>query len=761
MKKLNTILLILLSLTISLQAQFSIVSTKLIEYPGYSNLFTSFLEPADDGEYTNFPSSYGLLAGQENIVDARVQNGALVEGRAMVTPLQQGDVLTSNLSFYTLFRDSNQENCQIILSIKLLYEVRNDGAVHADLNYGLNPKILFVKNGRFAGESGSYSIQLRESNASGGQGTLIHNSFNMREGMNNNFRGIAFTNVPVGETRYVLLEVWVSAFSEGGEGTIFLVDASQGLSVGFDNEAIPINDGLDNDPFIDVKAKLKFQLHNLYATTNTGPAMGKTGAFAYRHLTWLDDISNAYAIAENIGFLNNVDGITVTMDDFDLVDFDPFPETNPGYGSSGDRRTYINGVAKIYKNGVLKMQIDECRIALNVNYPAPIGSGSEATGGGWGRISPLHTVPAWFTEFDENQTEQVEFVFHSFSTVINNPFYDAVIAIVPSEYRDDYVGWEVGSSGGIVDGTDSVGIRMNFGSVGEAGGVYARLLRTGPGGDLPSGISAISAERFWELGATFSSFNVDVDFDLAEVGGIDDISKIRILHREDSTEAWTILDPNNYTVVGNKITVPGITDFSQFGIGSTGGNALPVELTSFTAKATDVGVVLNWATATEVNNYGFEIQRTSAHVTSQSQWRKIAFSEGHGNSNSPKEYSYVDNSASGNVSYRLKQIDIDGVFEYSDVITVSGNLGETELYQNHPNPFNPTTQISFTLSNVGQVNVSVYNALGQKVTELVNEKMEVGIHNVEFNSNNLASGFYFYRLETPNYTKTMKMLLIK
>ena len=94
-------------------------------------------------------------------------------------------------------------------------------------------------------------------------------------------------------------------------------------------------------------------------------------------------------------------------------------------------------------------------------------------------------------------------------------------------------------------------------------------------------------------------------------------------------------------------------------------------------------------------------------------------------------------------------------------MTVSSVLTKTELYQNYPNPFNPSTKISFSLAETGRVNVSVYNVIGQKVAELVNQTMESGIHNVDFNASNLTSGLYIYRLETPNYSKTMKMLLIK
>jgi len=236
--------------------------------------------------------------------------------------------------------------------------------------------------------------------------------------------------------------------------------------------------------------------------------------------------------------------------------------------------------------------------------------------------------------------------------------------------------------------------------------------------------------------------------------------------------AWEYLD--TYVISKNTRTPSGTfnaADWNFAAINSTDGKdaawhgtnvpfgtavPLPVELTSFTAKQTKAGVMLNWTTATEVNNFGFDIEALRA---TSKKWEKVGFVEGHGNSNSPKEYSFFDNS--GATSYRLKQVDFNGNYEYSDVVTVSSVITKTELYQNSPNPFNPSTKISFSLAETGKVNVSVYNVIGQKVADLVNQTMESGVHNVDFNASNLPSGLYIYRLETPNYSKTMKMMLIK
>ncbi len=189
--------------------------------------------------------------------------------------------------------------------------------------------------------------------------------------------------------------------------------------------------------------------------------------------------------------------------------------------------------------------------------------------------------------------------------------------------------------------------------------------------------------------------------------------------------------------------------------------SLPVELTSFDAVVVDETVLLTWATATEVNNYGFQVEKMDAGID---EWVNVAFVDGAGNSNSPKQYSYVDTSTplSASVSYRLKQIDTDGAFEYSNVVAVNlNNLAKTKLFQNHPNPFNPTTKISFSLSALSNVKISVYNILGEKVAELINNKMEAGNHSVNYNASELTSGVYIYRIDTPNYTKSMKMILMK
>ena len=187
---------------------------------------------------------------------------------------------------------------------------------------------------------------------------------------------------------------------------------------------------------------------------------------------------------------------------------------------------------------------------------------------------------------------------------------------------------------------------------------------------------------------------------------------------------------------------------------------LPVELSSFTASLNQNTVDLNWQTKTEVNNYGFKVERS----INEGKWDSIGFVEGHGNSNSPKEYSFTDNdlfAGGSKFQYRLKQVDNDGSFEYSDVVEVEKVPIQYELSQNYPNPFNPSTTIRFSLPKQTQLKLNLYNILGELVETIIEGNYEVGNYKVTFNASNLPSGVYIYRIESSEFVQTKKMMLLK
>ncbi len=188
---------------------------------------------------------------------------------------------------------------------------------------------------------------------------------------------------------------------------------------------------------------------------------------------------------------------------------------------------------------------------------------------------------------------------------------------------------------------------------------------------------------------------------------------------------------------------------------------LPVELSQFSAHVIGSSVQLTWRTETEVNNYGFDIQRSNQD--NYMEWKEIGFVNGNGNSNSPHSYSFNDNNTlPGKYFYRLKQIDNDGKYDFSKIIEVDFNPAKNfELYQNYPNPFNPSTYISYKLSEAGFIKLKIFNSLGQEVKTLINGYEESGSHTISFESYNLSSGLYIIKLESGIFSSTKKMLLIR
>ena len=201
------------------------------------------------------------------------------------------------------------------------------------------------------------------------------------------------------------------------------------------------------------------------------------------------------------------------------------------------------------------------------------------------------------------------------------------------------------------------------------------------------------------------------------------------------------------------------------GLGShTIDNPLPVELTSFTYSVTDGIVKLIWTTDSETNNFGFEIERSEDEIDFQ----KIGFVKGKGTNIIPQRYDFVDENLAPSIYYyRLKQIDLDGAFEYSDAINVTvAPPKDFALAQNYPNPFNPTTTIRYDLPVSSHVVLTVYNILGKEVKTLVDVEQSAGIKTVVWDGTNkvgepVSSGVYIYRLKARDFHKTLKLMMLK
>ena len=211
--------------------------------------------------------------------------------------------------------------------------------------------------------------------------------------------------------------------------------------------------------------------------------------------------------------------------------------------------------------------------------------------------------------------------------------------------------------------------------------------------------------------------------------------------------------------------------------GQLGNSIVPVELVSFTANVINNSVSLNWITATELNNSGFEIERSPSPTPSLKEgtlenfnWKIIGFVDGQGTSTEQHSYSFSDdNLSAGNYLYRIKQIDFDGTFTYSNEIEVDLTLPQTfSLEQNYPNPFNPNTTIKYSIpiviSTEGRnlnVTLKVYDVLGNEIVTLLNEDKPAGIYEVNFNASALPTGVYFYKLQAGSFVETKKMVLLR
>ncbi len=189
---------------------------------------------------------------------------------------------------------------------------------------------------------------------------------------------------------------------------------------------------------------------------------------------------------------------------------------------------------------------------------------------------------------------------------------------------------------------------------------------------------------------------------------------------------------------------------------------VPVELLAFNASVNGSQVQLLWSTASELNNLGFEIERS---VNDQDNFITIGFIDGKGSSTEINYYSYTDIpqlSGINQIYYRLKQVDFDGSFSYSSVVNVSYDVpAEFVLSQNFPNPFNPATRINYFVPSESFVNIKVYDFLGREVAELVNETKSTGSYELLFDASALPSGTYFCTMTAGGYANTIKMILLK
>ena len=217
----------------------------------------------------------------------------------------------------------------------------------------------------------------------------------------------------------------------------------------------------------------------------------------------------------------------------------------------------------------------------------------------------------------------------------------------------------------------------------------------------------------------------------------------------------------NYFIADAGLITQNLASIQKFTFDNSGlGTPLPVELVSFSAQVNGSTVNLSWKTATEINSSIFEIEKKQASALN---WQKAGEVSAAGTSVSPKEYSFSDKGLkAGKLDYRLKMIDKNGSYKYSSVVNTEVSAPKNfELSQNYPNPFNPTTNISYQIPKAGFVSIKVYNIIGKEIATLVNQEEPAGEYKVQFDTHNIASGTYFYKLTSGDVSLYKKMMVIK
>jgi len=345
-----------------------------------------------------------------------------------------------------------------------------------------------------------------------------------------------------------------------------------------------------------------------------------------------------------------------------------------------------------------------------------------------------------------------------------------------------------------------------YANVDEMDGIVGLTKRDGGLGCLCHNLTPTNSVQVWIEGPDSVILNNTVQYKLLMTGGpavaggfniasyfgqldsVDTLTKVlfgELTHTQpnpfqNDTVSWNFLYTAPSSLVSDTIysvansvnwdSIPSNLDQWNFGenfVVHIINDPLPVELSNFTAIVNLNNVNISWTTLTETNNSGFEIERASSSTApGHNGWEKIGYVPGFGTSTEIHSYTYNDsNLDDGIYSYRLKQTDYDGSFVYSDVINIGVSVpGEFTLEQNYPNPFNPTTKIEFRIADFGYVSLKVYDALGNEVATLVDEYRAAGEYEVEFNSSvlqQISSGIYIYQLRAGNFTKTMKMVLLK
>jgi surface protein len=337
----------------------------------------------------------------------------------------------------------------------------------------------------------------------------------------------------------------------------------------------------------------------------------------------------------------------------------------------------------------------------------------------------------------------------------------------------------VGSDGLV--GFGATGVDINFADVFGSGDVTVERFGNAPSGTQGIGEMNVSTYRLVITADCCLSFgsSTEVRFNVEAFGGITDPTAVTVYKRSSEgtgpfAALTTSVDDNGTPGdISDDELVATTESFSEFVLASES-NPLPVEMTSFEARLDDETVQLTWRTASETNNAGFEVQRrrgpsgeeeSDAPSEETDTWANVGYVEGYGTSSQPQQYQFRDVGRPYDaeiLTYRLKQIDTNGAFEYSSEVEITLSVpDQIVLNAPFPNPTQGRSTIRYALPKSAEVQIVVYNVLGQRVVTLVDERKEAGRHEKTFVPQGLPSGTYYVRFTSEEDARTQKITVVR
>jgi hypothetical protein len=279
-------------------------------------------------------------------------------------------------------------------------------------------------------------------------------------------------------------------------------------------------------------------------------------------------------------------------------------------------------------------------------------------------------------------------------------------------------------------------------------------------------IKRVLGNGYWTISAgnSLSGGTYSLDLHAEGFNDFDSVEVLRVIKRADTTVDWAA--PGTHVTGTGTMLAPivhrsGLSGFSDFGIGTDGETTLPVELVAFTAALRGNVVELDWRTASETQNEGFEIERGIPDTEGGTAWTQVGFAAGHGTTSAPQRYLWHDDAemlltpgSNRHVRYRLRQVDHDGTFAYSDIVDVElyDPVTRPRLLGVYPNPFVSSTEVEYVMSRQEEVQLEICDMLGNVIARLVDGEEAPGIHRVRFDAGNYPAGMYYCRLTVGSYS---------